>query len=330
MSGPAVDPQQLASQLVAGDRQALARAITLVESSRLADWQASEELLTAILPTSKSAARIGITGIPGVGKSSYIEALGCMLAKAGKRVAVLAIDPSSLLSGGSILGDKTRMEELARMEHAFIRPSPSSGALGGVGRRSREAILLCEAAGYDLILVETVGVGQSESSIADMVDCLVLLMLAGTGDDLQGIKRGLLELADLLLMHKADGEGLEAAKLAGKQLQAAVNILHGAENSRPVLNCSSLEGTGVAESWTEISRQLEEGERSGARQARRQQQDLRWFEQSVGALIQERVLASSETAEHFTRLREAVLAGTLHATQAARQLAAVATQRLPS
>ncbi|MHC5062448.1 MAG: methylmalonyl Co-A mutase-associated GTPase MeaB [Planctomycetota bacterium] len=330
MSESPLDPKQLAEMLEKGDRRALAQAITLVESSRAEDWRASEELLAAVLPTESSATRIGVTGIPGVGKSSFIEALGCKLVAQGHRVAVLAIDPSSSLSGGSILGDKTRMEELARHGSAFIRPSPSSGSLGGVGRRSREAILLCEAAGYDLILVETVGVGQSEASIADMVDCLLLLMLPGTGDELQGIKRGLLELADLLLMHKADGDRLEAARLAGEQLQSALNILGRGDGQRSVISCSSHTGDGLDACWSEICRQIEAGEHSGSKADRRRKQDLRWFEQSVGELIQERLLASTEVVQQFSDFREAVRLGKLHATQAARRLAETATQRLPS
>jgi len=331
MSKSAVDPQRLAKELKAGDRRALAKAITLVESNRAEDWHSTDELLDAVLPLAKASQRIGITGIPGVGKSTFIETLGCRLVKAGQRVAVLAIDPSSSISGGSILGDKTRMEELARQESAFIRPSPSSGALGGVGRRSREAMLLCEAAGYDLILVETVGVGQSELSIADMVDCLVLLMLPGAGDELQGIKRGLLELADVIIMHKADGDLVNAAELGSKQLQSALNILHQQENGRhKVLSCSSLSGDGIQEAWGEVQTMLDSAESGGALAERRRRQDMHWFEHAVGELIQERLLSQNETAKEFAQLREAVRSGAMHATRAARKLAESATQRLPS
>lgn len=242
-----VDASELAGLVRGGDRRALARAITLVESTRGDHRERATELVDAVLPGTGGAVRVGITGTPGAGKSTFVEELGTRLTKAGHRVAVLAIDPSSRRSGGSILGDKTRMERLARDPQAFIRPSPSGGTLGGVARRTREALLLCEAAGFDVVFVETVGVGQSEVAVADMVDEFVLLVAPGGGDELQGIKRGIMELADVVVVNKADGD---LAPAAGRQVADYHHALHLLRPKHegwvvPVLAASALEGTGV-------------------------------------------------------------------------------------
>src|SRR5881628_1037098 len=218
-------PEALAADVRAGDRRALAKAITLVESTRPDHEEAAQRLLGLLLPHTGGAVRVGVSGVPGVGKSTFIEALGLYLIGLGKRVAVLAVDPSSALSGGSILGDKTRMPRLAAAPDAFIRPSPSAGSLGGVTRRTREALLVCEAAGYDVVLVETVGVGQSEYAVASMVDFFLVLMLAGAGDELQGMKRGILELADAVAINKADGDNTTPAAHAAAQYRSALNLL---------------------------------------------------------------------------------------------------------
>ena len=244
--------------LLAGDRRALARAITLVESTTAADQKQSEELLDAMLPQTGGAMRIGISGAPGVGKSTFIEAFGLHLTGQGKKVAVFAIDPSSRRGGGSILGDKTRMEKLSRDPNAYIRPSPAGTTLGGVARRTRECLLLAEAAGFDVVLVETVGVGQSETAVADMTDLFVLLASPGGGDDLQGIKRGVMELADLVLVTKADGDLMPAARRAVADYHAALHLMRPSISGSPkVLAVSSIEGTGIDEAWHEMLRSID-------------------------------------------------------------------------
>jgi LAO/AO transport system kinase len=225
MTQTPLDLDDLLRGIRSNDRAALGRAITLVESNSPGDRDRAQELLTALLPSTGGAHRIGVSGVPGVGKSTFIERFGLQLVDEGHRVAVLAVDPSSSVSKGSILGDKTRMEKLAASDGAFIRPSPTGGSLGGVARKTREAILVCEAAGYDVVLVETVGVGQSETAVAEMVDFFLLLKLAGAGDELQGIKRGILELADLIAINKADGENLQAAELARAEFERALQIV---------------------------------------------------------------------------------------------------------
>ena len=245
---------ELEAGVLAGERGALGRAITLVESSRSEDQRCARELLERLLPHTGHGLRVGITGVPGVGKSTFIEALGKQLTSTGTRVAVLAVDPSSTLSGGSILGDKTRMQELARDPLAFVRPSPSRGSLGGVARRTREVMHLCEAAGYGVVLVETVGVGQSETVVAGMVDFFLVLMLAGAGDELQGIKRGILELADLVAINKADGPNLEPARRARVEYARALRLMprKSAHWDVPVLTCSGLKNSGVRELWAQV------------------------------------------------------------------------------
>jgi len=260
----------------AGDRTVLARAITLVESGHPRHQALAQEVLTRLLPHTGGSRRVGISGVPGVGKSTFIDALGMHLVGAGHRVAVLAIDPSSTVSGGSILGDKTRMARLSRETAAYIRPSPSGGTLGGVARKTRETLLLCEAAGFDVVLVETVGVGQSETVVADMVDFYLVLMLAGAGDELQGIKRGILEVADMLAINKADGDNQPRAERARAELRAALHLMRpGAEPE--VTTCSALQGLGIDRLWASIEAQLGKREAAGVLARRRKEQQIGWM-----------------------------------------------------
>jgi len=273
----------------ARDRAVLARAITLVESDAPRHVALAQEVLTALLPLTGGARRVGISGVPGVGKSTFIDAFGTLLTQQGKTVAVLAIDPSSSVSGGSILGDKTRMAKLSRDEKAFIRPSPTSGTLGGVNRKTRETMLLCEAFGFDVVLIETVGVGQSETVVADMVDFYLVLMLAGAGDELQGIKRGILEVADMLAINKADGENEVYAKRARSEYQTALHLMrgHGGTWHPPVLTCSALLNVGLAELWAKIEEHHEKLGATGELAARRESQQVHW----MWSMIEERLLA---------------------------------------
>ena len=248
-----------------GDRALLARAITLVESSKAEHQLRAQELLQTLLPQTGNAYRLGITGVPGVGKSTMIDQFGTNLTRAGHKVAVLAVDPTSSRSGGSILGDKTRMPRLAQDENAFIRPSPTSGTLGGVTRKTRETMALCEAAGFDIVLVETVGVGQSETAVCEMVDFFLVLMLPGAGDELQGIKKGVIEIADMIAVNKADGENVERATLAASEYRSALNILTPASAnwSPPVLTVSAKENTGLDTLWQKIEEHRETLTQSG-------------------------------------------------------------------
>ena len=248
------DPQYFVQGVLDHNRLMLARTITLIESTLPAHQEMARTIIDSLLPSTGNSIRIGITGVPGAGKSTYIESFGTMLTELGHRVAVLAIDPSSTRSGGSILGDKTRMEKLAVNEKAFIRPSPSSGTLGGVARKTRETMLACEAAGFDVVIVETVGVGQSETTVASMVDFFLVLMIAGAGDELQGIKKGVLEVADAIVINKADGDNILRAQLAQKEYQAALHLLMPSSSnwSPPVLTCSALDMTGIDKVWETI------------------------------------------------------------------------------
>lgn len=274
---PSLD--RLAQGVIGGDRALLGRAITLVESRREDHASLAQELLVRLLPRSGRARRVGISGVPGVGKSTFIDALGMRLVERGLHVAVLAVDPSSAVSGGSILGDKTRMEALAQSEQAFIRPSPAGGTLGGVARRTRETMLLCEAAGYDVVLVETVGVGQSETVVAGMVDFFLVLMLAGAGDELQGIKRGILEIADLIAINKADGENKARAERARAEYEGALHFMKPVSPNwqPPVLTCSALEGSGLDELWTAVEDHAARLSKTGELEARRRKQQLSWM-----------------------------------------------------
>ena len=322
MAPAPVDAKHLAAALRAGDRRALARAITLVESTRADHRAAAEELLAALLPAGDGTVRLGISGAPGVGKSTFIEAFGLHLINAGHRVAVLAVDPSSKRGGGSILGDKTRMGELARREEAFIRPSPAGRTLGGVARRTREAILVVEAAGFDIVIVETVGIGQSETAVADMVDMFVLLMLPGGGDELQGIKKGVVELADLILVNKADGDFAAAAKRAVADYRSALRLLRPASATwRPeVLAVSALAGTNIETMWQTVERYRRAAEADGTLAARRAEQarEALWAEIAAGLLEQLRV--SPALRDRLPDIEAEVMAGRAAPAVAARRL----------
>ena len=315
---------ELATQVLDGDRRALARAITLVESTR-ADHQAeAEALLAELMPSTGGAARVGISGAPGVGKSTLIEALGVQLVEAGDRVAVLAVDPSSTRTGGSILGDKTRMEELVRRPDAFVRPSPTGGTLGGVARRTREAMLCCEAAGFDVVLVETVGVGQSEVAVDAMVDSFVLLVGPGAGDELQGIKRGIMELADVVVVTKADGELATAAAATAADYANALRLLRPKSEALaaagwvvPVVECSAVTPRGIDDVWAAIDRHRVVLAASGELERRRAAQAREWMWAEIGSALVERLRADPAAAAEAARLELEVEAGQVPAPVAA-------------
>ena len=306
----------------AGDRAVLGRAISLIESQRVDDQAAAQAVVAALLPWTGGAARVGITGVPGVGKSTLIEALGSLLTAAGRRVAVLAVDPSSVRSGGSILGDKTRMPRLARDPAAFVRPTPAQGALGGVARHTRETLLLCEAAGFDVVLVETVGVGQSEVMVAQLVDCFVVLMLAGAGDELQGIKRGILELVDVLAITKADGDGAEAARRARAEYLGALHLMRPKHPAwtPPVLTCSALTGEGVAALWQAVVDHRAALTAAGAFAGVRAQQQVYWMERAIEAELIGRFQRDPAVQRGRAALEAEVRAGRLSPDHAAAQL----------
>ena len=314
--------ERLAAAVRGGDRRALARAITLVESTRPDHRRDAVALLEALLPHAGAAVRIGISGVPGVGKSTFIEAFGQHIIGQGHRVAVLAVDPSSKRSGGSILGDKTRMEELARHPDAFIRPSPTGGTLGGVARRTRDAMLVCEAAGFDVVIVETVGVGQSETAVADMVDMFLLLLLPGAGDELQGLKKGIVELADLILVNKADGALKPAAGRAAAQYKGALTLLRPASPhwTTPVALCSALTGDGIAEAWDMVMRHDAALRAAGALADKRAAQARAWMWSEVADSLMTALRAHPGVAAHFAELEARVSAGTLTPTAAAQIL----------
>jgi LAO/AO transport system kinase len=305
----------------AGDVAVLARALTLIESSSPRHQPFAENLLTRLLPYTGQSIRVGITGAPGVGKSTFIEALGTLLIHRGHRIAVLAVDPSSGLTGGSILADKTRMSRLAAEPAAYIRPSPSAGTLGGVGRKTRESMLVCEAAGYHVVLIETVGVGQSETTVADMTDCFLALMLPGAGDDLQGIKRGLLELVDVIAVNKADGTTLPAAELAAQQYRQALQLLASRHDEPPaVLTCSALHQKGVDKVWDMVERRHAHLAARGELAKRRQRQNLRW----MWTLVEEQLRQAVHTHPAVSRIRDdlerGVQTGSTPASAAARRI----------
>lgn len=278
----------------AGDRTMLARAITLVESRASRHQPAARELIARILPVSGGALRVGLTGVPGAGKSTFIEALGGFLCEKGLKVAVLAVDPTSSRSGGSIMGDKTRMESLSREQGAFIRPSPSGGNTGGVAARTREAMLLCEAAGYEVILVETMGVGQGETEVRTMTDFFLLLQIAGGGDELQGIKKGVIEMADAIVVNKADGDNRERARRACREFQRILHVLQPfSPGWEPVaLTCSAIEGEGIAGVWDVVERFRDSLTASGDWQRRRREQNVDWFRARLRDAVMERFLQS--------------------------------------
>lgn len=310
----------------AGDRTLLSRAITLVESDAPTHFRQAQEVLTRIMPRTGQAVRIGITGVPGVGKSTFIEALGLHLCRTGHRVAVLAVDPSSSLTRGSILGDKTRMEHLSREPNCFIRPSPSSGHLGGVTRKSRETLLLCEAAGFDVILIETVGVGQSEVTVRSMVDFFLLLALTGAGDELQGIKKGVIELADAIVINKADGDNKQKAANTRREYANALHYLHPATDgwTTRASTCSALTGDGIPETWTMVEEFRRTGEESGVFKIRRQKQLLEWMNTLVLDELQTRFLHHPSVAALRGELEARVADGTLPVATAVQELLAAA------
>ncbi|MFJ9428482.1 methylmalonyl Co-A mutase-associated GTPase MeaB [Streptomyces sp. NPDC101490] len=305
-----------------GKRALVARAITLVESTRPQHRALAQELLTALLPHSGNAVRIGISGVPGVGKSTFIDAFGSMLTGLGHRVAVLAVDPSSSRTGGSILGDKTRMERLAVDPAAFVRPSPTAGTLGGVTKATRESIVVMEAAGHDVVLVETVGVGQSETAVAGMVDSFLLLTLARTGDQLQGIKKGVLELADVVAVNKADGPHEREARVAARELAGALRLMHGADAfwTPPVLSCSARESTGLDEVWERLTHHRALLDGTGQLTARRQEQQVDWTWSMVREELLRRLRTDPAVKDLAPVLEKRVRAGELTATLAAERI----------
>lgn len=313
--------EQLAEQVMAGDRRALARAITLVESTRPDHRASADALLARLLPETGKAVRLGISGVPGVGKSTFIEAFGLYLIEEGRRVAVLAVDPSSRRAGGSILGDKTRMELLSRSPDAFIRPSPAGRSLGGVARRTREVLLLCEAAGYDVGIVETVGVGQSETAVAEMVDLFALLLLPGGGDELQGIKKGIVELAELVVVNKADGDMQAAARRAAAEYRSALRMLRplSADWQVPVLQVSSTEHRGFAEVWGAVQRHREVLGEAGLA-TRRAAQANAWMWSEIEEELRSRFAAAPAVAARLAEAEAAVAEGRTTPAAAAQEL----------
>ncbi len=311
--------------LASGDRAALARAITLTESKRPDRRAAARALLEAAMPRTGRAVRVGITGVPGVGKSTTIDALGAALSARGHRVAVLAVDPSSSRTGGSILGDKTRMARLSAEPSAFVRPSPTSGTLGGVAARTRETMLLCEAAGFDVVLVETVGVGQSETAVADLTDFFLVLMLPGAGDELQGIKKGILELADMIAVNKVEGEGRARALAAAAEYRAALHILTPASTtwSPPVVTISGLTGEGLDDLWARVLDHRRRLEATGELQAKRRAQDIGWMWALVDERLRERLSGDRDLRAQMGEIEGRVREGRATPGAAADEIAAL-------
>ena len=323
MPTPTLSVADYIQGLAAGQRGTLARAITLVESTLPQHQALAQQVLQAVLPRTGGAWRIGITGVPGVGKSTFVEALGLyVVEKLGKKLAVLAVDPSSPRGGGSILGDKTRMPQLTLHPRAFIRPSPASGSLGGVARATREALLLCEAAGYDVIFVETVGVGQSEVAVHGMVDFFLLLMLAGAGDELQGVKRGIMEMADALLITKADHGNEQAARRAARDYEGALHLFPptAAGWVVPVRTCSALSGAGLPEAWEVVETYAAQTQASGYWQQRRAQQQLQWLEEAVRQALEAQFYGQASVQALLPQVQHAVATGQLTPWAAAGKL----------
>jgi LAO/AO transport system kinase len=318
------DITRLAHGIRAGERAVLARAITLVESKRADHQKAARALVQELLPLTGRAARVGITGAPGVGKSTTVDALGMFLTGSGRRVAVLAVDPSSARTGGSILADKTRMARLAADDNAFIRPSPSAGTLGGVAAKTRETMLLCEAAGFDTILVETVGIGQSETAVADMTDFFLALMLPGAGDELQGLKKGLVELADMIAVNKADGDNLARAKGAAAEYRAALHILtpRSPSWSPPVVTYSALTGDGIADLWAHVIAHRDKLDDTGELAARRREQQVKWMWTMLDEFWRGRIASEGKLKAKLPRIEAAVAAGELSPASAVDELVA--------
>jgi len=316
------DPQFYVQGVLNGDRRLIAKTITLIESSLTAHQRLAHTIVDLLLPDSGKAIRLGITGVPGVGKSTFIESLGTMLVEKGHRVAVLAVDPSSKRSGGSVLADKTRMEKLAVEEKAFIRPSPSGGTLGGVARKTRETMILCEAAGFDVIIVETVGVGQSETAVASMVDFFLVLMIAGAGDELQGIKKGILEIADAVAVNKADGDNIEKAEFARKQYETALHFLAPSSPNwtPPVLTCSALEMVDIDVIWETVLKHHRIFTKTGELKTNRKKQAVDWMWSLVKEGLKDRFYQNPEVKKVLPETVKEVENGTIASTVAATQL----------
>jgi len=316
------DPQIYVQGVLNGDRRLIAKTITVIESSLIAHQRLAHTIVDLLLPYSGKAIRLGITGVPGVGKSTFIESLGTMLVEKGHRVAVLAVDPSSKRSGGSVLADKTRMEKLAVEEKAFIRPSPSGGTLGGVARKTRETMIACEAAGFDVIIVETVGVGQSETTVASMVDFFLVLMIAGAGDELQGIKKGILEIADAVAVNKADGDNIEKAEFARKQYETALHFLAPSSPNwtPPVLTCSALEMIDIDVIWETVLKHHKTFTQTGELKANRKKQAVDWMWSLVKEGLKDRFYQHPEVKENLPETIKDVEKGTIASTVAASRL----------
>jgi len=305
------DLDHLYKGILASDRTILAKAITLIESNSQKHFNQAQELVRMLIPHSGNSIRIGITGVPGAGKSTFIETLGTWLIGQGHKVTVLAIDPSSSISKGSILGDKTRMEKLSRSDNSFIRPSPSSGVLGGVARKTRETIIACEAAGYDVILIETVGVGQSEVTVRSIVDFFLLLQITGAGDDLQGIKKGIMELADLIVVNKADGENLTKAQSNASEIKQVLHYLQPATKGwiTTAITCSALTGHNIPEIWKIITDFTETIKASGVFEQRRTEQNIQWLDSMLMEALSNLFFSNKELNEHYLSLKQKVLLG---------------------
>jgi len=325
MASRNLPPSDLVRGIRAGDRATLARAITLIESKRGDHRKTAHHLVQELLPLTGRAVRLGITGAPGVGKSTTIDVLGTYLTGKGHKVAVLAVDPSSTRTGGSILGDKTRMAQLAVDPHAFVRPSPSSGTLGGVAAKTRETMLVCEAAGYDVVMVETVGIGQSETAVADMTDFFLVLMLPGAGDELQGLKKGIVELADMIAVNKSDGDNIERARRAAADYRAALNILtpHSSTWSPPVITYSALTQNGIDELWAQVLAHKKKMTGSGELETRRREQQVKWMWTMLEGRLTARLRSDASVRTKLRQVESQVAAGKLAPTLAVEEIAAL-------
>ena len=325
-SGRMTDPASLMPGILAGDRATVARAITLVESRRSEHQAAARQLVQGLLPRTGQAVRVGITGVPGVGKSTTIDALGAHQTEHGHKDAELAVDPSSARTGGSILADKTRMARLANDPNAFIRPSPGGGTLGGVAAKTRESMLICEAAGFDVVLVETIGTGQSETAVADMTDFFLVLMLPGAGDELQGLKKGVIELADMIAINKADGDNIPRASAAAAEYRAALHILspRSAHWTPPVVTYSALTGDGIAELWSTVLKHRERGMAASEFAARRREQQVKWMWAMLEDRLQARLRSDTRVRAKLPSLEAAVADGRMSPAVAVDEIAMLA------